>query len=137
MSLSSKHRNPSQTTLRWFGAYVFLLSLGLALWQLNSGYEGTALILSVLALVMSGVTALRPGWLRPVFVASLIVTYPIGWALSHVLLALIYFGMFTPLNLLFRCLGRDALGLQIRPDYNTYWSTKPVARDVRSYFRLS
>ncbi len=65
------------------------------------------------------------------------VTYPIGWLVSRLLLGVLFYGMFTPLGLLFRLLGRDALARRARPDASSYWITKEGPNDARSYFRQS
>ena len=67
----------------------------------------------------------------------MILTYPIGWLVTRILLVLLFHGMFTPLALLFRLIGRDALTRRRRPDRPSYWIPKPGATDVRRYFRQS
>ena len=43
----------------------------------------------------------------------MVLAFPIGWTVSLVLLGLVYYGLFTPIGLVFRLVGRDAL--QLRP----------------------
>ena len=71
----------------------------------------------------------------PVFVGWMVLVYPVGWLASHLLLACVYYGLFTPLGLFFRVIGRDVLGRRFRRDQDSYWAVKPGAEDVRSYFR--
>ena len=47
---------------------------------------------------------------RVVFVVLMVVALPIGFVLSHVLIAFIYFLVITPMGLCFRLIGRDAIG---------------------------
>ena len=54
-----------------------------------------------------------PALVRPIFVGWMVLAFPIGWAVSLVLLGLVYYGLFTPIGLVFRLVGRDAL--QLRP----------------------
>jgi hypothetical protein len=63
------------------------------------------------------------------------VTFPFGWAVSHLLLAILFYGLFTPLGLIFRLLGRDPLRRQRPLEQASYWTMKPAATDVRGYFR--
>lgn len=130
-------RNPKPQTLRWFSLYLACFLAALAVSQHWREREAAALCLLAGAITVVGLGILRPVFLRPVFVGSLIVTFPLGWLVSHLLLALLFFGIFTPLGLLFRVLGRDALALKIRPEQSTYWTDKPPARDAASYFRQS
>jgi hypothetical protein len=48
---------------------------------------------------------------------------------------MIYYGVFTPVALAFRVVGRDALRLRPRPDLPTHWLPKPRVADAASYFR--
>ena len=57
--------------------------------------------------------------------------------MTHVMLAVIFYCLFTPVAVLFKLLGRDVLGRRLQPAQETYWATKPQAKDVRSYFRQS
>ena len=64
----------------------------------------------------------------------MLATFPIGWTVSRVILAILFYGVFTPVGVLFRLLGRDALGLQPKPAADTYWTPRRTA-EVRDYFR--
>jgi Saxitoxin biosynthesis operon protein SxtJ len=72
---------------------------------------------------------------RPVFVGWMIAAFPIGWLVSKVLTAALFFTVFTPIALIFRLLGRDALMLRRDPDRPTYWTPKPPTTDPRRYLR--
>jgi hypothetical protein len=62
---------------------------------------------------------------------------PIGWIVSHLLLGVLFFGLFTPVGLVFKLIGRDALARRYAPERASYWESKPGARDIRSYLRQS
>ena len=66
----------------------------------------------------------------------MIVAFPIGWTVSRVLLALVYYGLFTPLGLAFRVAGRDRLRRRFRADRETYWTPKTQPTELRRYLRL-
>ena len=76
----------------------------------------------------------RPQWLRPVFVGWMILDFPIGWLVSHVLLAVLFFGVFAPVGILLRLSGKDSLRLR-RPNADSFWQDKPVVTDLRRYLR--
>lgn len=114
-------RNPSLRKLRQFGALCVLAAVIAGFtrgpwWLLAPAAIGTA----------------WPALLRPVFVGASIVTYPIGWLVSRVVLAAIFFGLVTPLGIVFRLAGRDRLGL--RSAGPPRWIEKTPPRDPRSYF---
>ena len=70
---------------------------------------------------------------RPLWAAWAALDLFLRWLTTWLVLAGFYLAVLTPLALLFRALGRDALGLR-RRDCPTYWSEKPAA-GPRSYFR--
>lgn len=77
-----------------------------------------------------------PDAIRLPYVTIMAVTLPIGWLISNVLLRVIYYGVFTPLGLFFRMVGRDPLILK-RPDTESYWRKFPQPKNVDSYYRQS
>ncbi|MGE3803652.1 MAG: SxtJ family membrane protein [Gemmataceae bacterium] len=124
-------RNPSPTTLRQFAA-LWLVVFG-ALGALHFPELGGKVLLALAGLV--GVPGLiQPTLLRPLFVGWMIAVFPIGWTVSHVMLALLFFGLFTPLALWFRVRGRDALWLRRRL-MTTYWQPKPAVASVTRYYK--
>ena len=46
---------------------------------------------------------------------------PIGWVVSHLALGIIYYGIFTPVALVFRLMGRDPLNRRLDRQASTYW----------------
>lgn len=123
-------------TLRQFAGLWLVFLGGLALyWGTYRGYTTAGWILGVLALTVGPLGILLPQAIRPIWMASLIVTFPIGWVVSHTLLGVLYYGMFTPLSLIFRLIGRDALVRRRKPAGDTFWIVKPVVADVRRYYR--
>ena len=93
------------------------------------------MVLAMMALTAGPLGLLWPGLLRPIYVGWMILAFPIGWTVSQVTLALIFYGLFTPIGLLFRLIGRDALHRAHRPGLETYWSPKPSVTDPRRYFK--
>jgi hypothetical protein len=77
---------------------------------------------------------LRPSLLRPVFVGWMVLAFPIGWLVSHLLLGLLFFGVFTPVGLLLRTLGKDSLRLQ-RGNAASSWQDRTQETDLKRYLR--
>jgi hypothetical protein len=67
----------------------------------------------------------------------LVLVFPLGWLVSRLLLASVFYGLITPMGFVFRLIGRDALALRSHSGQNTYWQPKPMPDDVRSYYRQS
>jgi hypothetical protein len=127
---------PSPGTLRWFAAFTSLFLAALAGREvLVAGSRTAAGIGFGLALLVLVVGLLRPMVVRPVFVGSLVLLYPINWLMSHLLLGCVFYCVFTPLALFFKLIGRDALGRTLRREQDSYWTDKPAAPDTARYFR--
>jgi len=74
--------------------------------------------------------------MRPVFVGLILLTYPIGWVVSHLLLAAIFYLLFLPIGLVLRMTGHDPLQLK-PPAGNSLWKTPAGKTDPASYLRQS
>ena len=53
----------------------------------------------------------------------------------NVVLALLFYGLFAPLGLLLRTCGRDALGLSLQPEADSYWAKKEACTDKHRYLQ--
>jgi hypothetical protein len=136
MQWSDIPRNPSRTMLRQFSALWLLFFGGLAAWHgWMHGRVELALSLTLLALTIGPAGIIHPPLVRWLFVGWTMAVFPVGWMVSRVVLAGLFYGLFTPLALLFRLLGRDALGLKRQPEAATYWQTKPAVTDLKRYFQ--
>lgn len=128
--------NPSRNTLRQFAGLSLIFFGGFAVWLgLFRDRPVAGDVLAGLAIVIAVVGTVSPMALRPVFVGWMILAFPIGWAVSRILLGVLYFGIFTPVGVFFRIRGRDPLMLRRRTGQATYWSEKPAPDNVSSYFR--
>ena len=108
---------------------------GLAGWEwLTGGNRTLALVAAGLGVLIGTVGLARPATIRPLFGGLMAITYPIGWVVSHVVLAVLFLGVFTRVAVLFRLIGGDALARRGPPDRTTYWLPMPAPDDVRSYF---
>jgi hypothetical protein len=120
--------------LRQF-AGLWLLFFGfMAAWQAALERPMLAMALAVLAVTIGGLGLLRPQTVRPIFVGWMVLAFPIGWVLSRVLLALLFYGLFTPMGVVFKAIGRDPLRRRPQPARDTYWDPKPAPANVRNYF---
>ena len=88
-----------------------------------------------LAAVGSAVGLLMPRAMRPIYVGWMVAAYPIGWTVSLVLLALVYYVVFTGFALVFRALGRDPLGRSFDRNAATYWVPRGQPARIERYFK--
>lgn len=138
-------RYPTPRQLRQF-AFAGIVLMPLAAWLLSGmpsvdGWQRvhTLLVggLATLGALFVVLSFAAPRILRPVYVGMSLVTLPIGLVVGELLLALTYFGVFTPVGLVFRLIGRDALERRVDRTATTYWRAKRQPRDAASYFRQS
>jgi hypothetical protein len=128
--------SPDARMLRQFAALWIVFFGTLALWQhFGRGHTTAALALGALAVTLGPLGLVRPMLLRPVFVAWMVLAFPIGWAVSTAVLGLLFYGVFMPLGLVFRLMGRDALDRRSRAGAATCWKEKRPAPGPSRYFR--
>ena len=128
--------NPTPRHLRQFAlaGAAFLLAIA-ALGSSRRGWSPGPGCLAALGIGLGLVGVLRPRWVRVPYLVSMAVTFPIGWVVSHLILAVIYYGVFTTVALVFRLVRRDALQRRLEPSAPTYWQPKGQTDDLRRYFR--
>lgn len=129
--------NPSARELRQFAVIWFpaaCVVVGGAVY-VRAGSLWGAVCAGACAVAVGALGWIRPQAVRPLYIALLCLTYPMGWAVSHVLLALVFYGMFTPLGLWMRLWGRDPLQRRFDPEAPSYWAPRPPAKEPKSYFR--
>jgi RsiW-degrading membrane proteinase PrsW (M82 family) len=94
-----------------------------------------ALVLGILAATVGPMGLVWPRAIKPIFVAWMVLVFPIGWTISHAILGILFYLMFSPVALLFRIIGRDTLALKPRRNVASYWSLKPKPKDKSEYLR--
>lgn len=136
---------PERKQLRQFG-WVALVAFGflgtVVLWKgglfgasFGASTRTVAYAMWSLGALSAALSLVRPEANRPLFVALGVLAFPIGWVVSHVVLAVVFFGVLTPVGLLFRLLGRDPLERRFRADRQSYWVDLPEVDDEKDYFR--
>lgn len=136
MKWSDIQFQPTKKVLRQFAVawLVFLLAWAAHQW-LARGHQTVALILGALAVVVGGLGLAFPAKIRWIYVGCIIVAFPVGWVVSQVMLALMYYGVITPVALFFRLRGRDLLHRKPPQGSASFWTAKTLPADVRRYFR--
>ena len=71
---------------------------------------------------------------RPVFSVWMVLVFPVGWMMSRLVLAMVYFVILTPIGLVLRWRGHDPLSLK-DAEKETYWEKKDPAVPARRYLR--
>ena len=136
MQWSDIQFRPSVTTLRQFAGLWLGCFGALSLWEgFGRGHWTAAIVLILLAICVGVPGLIRPQLTRPIYVAWMVLAFPIGWTVSQVILAILFYGLFTPIGLIFRLMGRDPLHRSRQPALESYWSPKVTPADPRRYFK--
>lgn len=133
---SSKESPVSNRALRQFAGAWLVVFLVLGAHQyLARGHQQRGLALMVLAAVIGVPGLIKPGAVRWLFEGWMVLAYPIGWLVTQVMLALMFYGVITPVAVLFRLKGRDPLCRKLDAEKTSYWTDKETPQDPRTYFR--
>jgi hypothetical protein len=128
--------NPTKKELRIFGlaSLVFLAIIGWIVWRKTGSAAAAGGVASVGALVaILGFTV--PRAIRPVFIALMVINYPIGWVVTHIVMAVIFYLVVTPLAVIMKLSGRDPMERRFEPTAKTYWKPRPTETESSRYFR--
>jgi Saxitoxin biosynthesis operon protein SxtJ len=128
---------PSRRHLRQFAGLCLLFLVGLAARRVWLGRPDVwAAGLAALGVAAGALGLARPQALRWIYTGWMVVAFPIGWAVSRLALALVFYVVITPVAYAFRAAGRDELRLR-RSSERSYWRSRPRPANVRDYLRQS
>ena len=132
-----KHINwrPDAGELRRFAVAMLI---GFAVLGLLSAWRGGGIGTASITLwsigVVLAVAALVPGVGRVAYLAVYLPTSIIGYVVSNVILALMFFLVITPLSMILKLMGKDLLQ-QKRPRDTTQWTPVKNGKTEDSYYR--
>ena len=136
MAILQINRNPPSRQLHSFGALLalFVPLFGAFLWW-RTGRPETARLIWVVGGFLAALYWAVPAVRRPIYVGWMFAVFPIGWTTSHLLMALIYYGVITPIGMLVRWNGADLLQRRFDPSADSYWTSRPSPPEVSRYFK--
>ena len=136
MQWSDVTRRQTSKMLRQFGILCLVIFGGWAAWRFAQGQRGLVTTLLAGASMLLGMLGLlKPSALQPIFTAWMTVAFPLGWLISRLLLASLYYGVFTPIGLFFRLRRRDVLRIRHKTSAGSHWTAKTGRADVSDYLR--
>ena len=128
--------DPSSRVLRQFAGIACLVLAAMAL--AAHGRSPTVRIALACGAAAVGLTAWRrPQHLRLPYVVLTLVVAPLGAAMSHLVLGVLFFGVVTPLGLLARLWRPDPLEMRPNRRVQTDWRTRGGSREASRYLRQS
>jgi hypothetical protein len=128
--------NPSRRELRAFSLMLIAFGLIVAaiVWYRTNSANIPAII-AIVGVLVGGLGAVYPPAARPVYLAWMVAAFPIGWTVSHLVLAAAFYFVFTPIGWLLRLSGRDPMHRHFDRDAESYWEPRPEPRPPGDYFR--
>ncbi|MCA9011474.1 MAG: hypothetical protein KDB01_17095 [Planctomycetaceae bacterium] len=132
MALFHINLAPSNRQLFQFGC-ICLVAAPLMAWLWTRNTEAV-IWAGAGGAVLFGIGCVSPGSLRPVFVGMMIVTQPIGLVAGELAMLLIYFGLFVPMAIMLRIMGRDSLNRRFQTNEQTFWRARKQPKNVRTYY---
>jgi saxitoxin biosynthesis operon SxtJ-like protein len=122
--------------LRQFAAAWLILFVSLSCWNLYHVQRGSAITFAVLALAVGPLGLVRPRAIQPLFATLIALTKPIGIVMTRLILGVVFYGLFTPIAIVFKVMRRDALNRSRDGGARyTYWVPRSLRADARRYFR--
>jgi hypothetical protein len=128
--------NPADRVTQLAGIALPLL-FGLTGLAAGSGLALPAVLGAVCGIGVVGALLI---WIAPplgrrLYVGWMYAAAPVGWTISHVVLALVYYLVLTPVGLLVRLFGRDPMQRSLDTKAASYWIERKAQPEPARYFR--
>ena len=131
----SAKAGPRQLRQFSMACLAFFCVLGVWRWIKHEDMRGLIIFCTVGLTV--GVAGLwRPSTVGPLYHLAMAAAHPISLVVNRLVIAFLFFFLFTPLAWIFRQFQRDPLKLR-KPQGSSYWSPIRPQTDPKSYFRQS
>jgi saxitoxin biosynthesis operon SxtJ-like protein len=136
MPLLEIPRDPPRRHLLLFGA-LLLPFVALAGWLVSrhAGSPAAAYVVWIAGGALWLVFAAVPRTRRPIWVGWMTAVFPVGWVLSHVVVVAFYYLVLTPIALVLRLFGHDAMRRRRGAARGSYWVERRRREGTRRYFR--
>lgn len=136
---------PDARTLRQFG-WIALGGFGLLAllawqgWLVFARLEvGTRETVALWLLALAGSSTLFslvwPKANLPIYVGLTLVAFPIGFVLSYVIMATLFYVVIAPVGFALRLVGKDPMDRRFLPAAKSYWIDARPERPRESYFK--
>jgi Saxitoxin biosynthesis operon protein SxtJ len=106
--------------LRQFGLLVGGVFSVIGLWPMFLREEPLRLWAVVLGSLLILLGSLAPTWLAPIHRGWMWVGHVLGWINTRIILGVIFYGLITPIGIVFRMLGKDTMRQSFSDTSSTY-----------------
>lgn len=136
MAVIEINKDPSARQLRQFaGIWLGFFAVAGAVVAHRTHSAAWAGAVWAIAGAVGAMGLARPPWIRPVYLGMCYAALPIGWVVSHVLLAGVYYLVITPIGLVMRLCGRDPMCRGFDAGADSYWVARRATTRTDRYFR--
>jgi hypothetical protein len=114
--------------IAWYEVLVFSFGLGAARPYVAGGFAAVAGLSLLFSLIY-------PRANLGLYLGLTVITYPIGFVLSYLVMGTLFFFVITPVGLVLRVLARDPMERRMLPEAESYWVEARGQRPNESYFK--
>lgn len=126
--------NPTQRVLRQFAGTWFLVFTIAAIRSSAHGHKSAGIALVLIGLV--GVAGMvKPLLVKHLFLGATIAAYPLGWIVTQIILAIMFYAVLTPIALIARWRGHDSLQLRRPTAKSTFWTPRAEQPKAENYLK--
>lgn len=125
-------KEKKQVLVFGYGLSIILSVIGIKLF-IEKGWTSINIALSVSSIILIVITRFRVRVLEPIYTNWMKVAQRIGNLVTGVLLAIIYYSLFSMIGGLSRILKKDFLNCKIDPEKVSYWEKREQGFDGRNY----
>lgn len=128
--------HPSNKQLRIFGITlaVFAFLVGTLVYHRSNSLPWSIVVTAII-FTIAAIGLLLPRFMRLVYVTWMVCVFPIGWLISHTVMALVYYLLFTPIGFLRRTFFGDPLTRKLDRTADSYWHELEPTENKQTYFR--
>ena len=113
------HR-PDTKELRNFGLLVGGVFSVIGVWPMLWRGEPLSLWAVIIGSLLIVAGGLAPTWLAPIHRGWMWIGHVLGWINTRIILGVIFYGLITPIGIVFRLLGKDTMGQSLSDASPTY-----------------
>jgi multisubunit Na+/H+ antiporter MnhG subunit len=110
--------------LRTFGIALSAFLGGIGLVHFLKGHTPKNLWFWGAAGIVFLTTLSVPILIKPIYRVALFIAHILGWINTRIILGLIYYLLFTPVSLIMKLIGRDALNRKFEKEAKSYWNIR-------------
>ena len=134
MALVEINWRPADRDLRLF-AVLQAVFLGIVAFFLFPRSAAAAIALGGFSGVVALIGVTAPQAIRWFYVGWMIAVYPVGWIVTHLLMAAVFFLLITPIGLAMRMVGYDPLQRKLDRSARSYWVPRDRTVNKQRWFK--